>query len=744
MRTRLAVLTLILATALAAPPLCRLAIEPVAAQQPASGGSTQAPPAAAPDTAPPQDGQAPSGAGAPGQAAPRGPTFRAGINFVRVDVIVTDKKGQPVLDLKPTDFTVTEDGKPQTVDSFKLINVDDVIETTPPREIRTSFDEESEAQREDVRLFAVFLDDYHVRRGSAMYARAPVANFIRTQLRPSDMVALMYPLTPLGDVVMSRNHEAMARAVENFDGRKYDYVPRNQFEEQYARYPAEVVERIRNQVSLSALRSLVTHLGSLREGRKAVILVSEGYTNYLPPQMRDPNASMPGYGNPMHGAVGVEATGNMNEDRAQFFSAAEMVSDLREVYDTANKNNTAIYALDPRGLAPFEHDIDEGVGLQTDKSMLQLTQNTIRTLADETDGRAIVNQNDLGKGLKQILRDTSVYYLLGYNSTQAPQDGKFHAIKVKVNRPGIEVRHRKGYWALTAADTARILAPKKEPPKEFDSALAAISTRSRTQPDVIRTWVGTSRGENGKTKVTFVWEPIPPAPGSRRDPPARVSLMAVAPDGSPLFRGKAPDVAVGSAIQITDASPASASSSSSGATNGGSGPAEPGSASPRGPSQIVFEVPPGPMQLRYQVEDGHATVLDTNMHDYTVPDLTAPQVQLSTPEVLRARTVKEFRDLSADARAVPTAAREFRRTDRLIVRVDAYGPGGASPAVSARLLNRAGDPMNDLTVSTPAPGPTHQVDLPLAGIAAAEYIIEITAKGESGNAKQLVAFRVVS
>jgi hypothetical protein len=118
-------------------------------------------------------------------------------------------------------------------------------------------------------------------------------------------------------------------------------------------------------------------------------------------------------------------------------------------------------------------------------------------------------------------------------------------------------------------------------------------------------------------------------------------------------------------------------------------------------------------------------------------------VQLSTPEVLRARTVKEFRDLSMDPHAVPTAAREFRRTDRLILRFDVYGPGGASPAVSARLLNRAGDPMNDLTVSA-ASGPAHQVDLPLAGIAAAEYIIEITAKGESGNAKQLVAFRVVS
>ena len=69
------------------------------------------------------------------------------------------------------------------------------------------------------------------------------------------MVALMYPLTPMSDVVMSRNFEVIARAIEQFDGRKYDYTPRNTFEEEYVRYPTETVERIRNQVSLSALRS---------------------------------------------------------------------------------------------------------------------------------------------------------------------------------------------------------------------------------------------------------------------------------------------------------------------------------------------------------------------------------------------------------------------------------------------------------------------------------------------------------
>jgi hypothetical protein len=135
---------------------------------------------------------------------------------------------------------------------------------------------------------------------------------------------------------MSRNHESLARAVEKFDGRKFDYTAKNQFEEKYANYPASVVERMRNEVSLSALRSLVTHMGSLREGRKAVILVSEGYSNYLPPQLRDPIASMPGFGNPARQSPGAGA----GEDRERFFSGAEMIGDLRQVYDIANRNNT--------------------------------------------------------------------------------------------------------------------------------------------------------------------------------------------------------------------------------------------------------------------------------------------------------------------------------------------------------------------------------------------------------------------
>ena len=235
-----------------------------------------------------------------------------------------------------------------------------------PREIRSDYVLEAEAQREDVRLFVIFLDDYHVRRGASMAVREPLTRFIRNQLGDLDLVGVVYPLTPFNDIAFTRNHESVIRAIERFDGRKYDYQPRNEIEEQYVYYPVETVERIRNQVSLSAIRSISAGLGTLREGRKSVILVSEGYSNYVPPQLRDPSAAYPGMGNPNRRNP-IAGEDDMNEDRARFFQNTDLLTDLRDVFIDANRANVAIYGVDPRGLAAFEYDINEGVGQQRDE-----------------------------------------------------------------------------------------------------------------------------------------------------------------------------------------------------------------------------------------------------------------------------------------------------------------------------------------------------------------------------------------
>jgi VWFA-related protein len=482
---------------------------------------------------------APQDAGRAAEQPPQ-PIFKTGISSVRVDVIVTDKKGEPVTDLQQSDFQITENGAAQAIEAFKLIRLD-VASTTsdiPPRDIRSDSDEESEAARDDVRVFAFFLDDYHVRRGASFNVREPLARFIGEQLNPSDMLGVMYPLQAVSNVRFTRDHGNIVRSFGGFLGRKGDYTPQNAMEVQYADYPAEEVERIRNQVSLSALKALIMRLGGLKQGRKALILVSEGYANTLPPQVRDSIASLPGFDNPERDNPDA-GRNDPNEDRRTFLGDSSLQLSLREVYDLANKNNVAIYPVDPRGLPAAEFDFGQAtVGTQVDQRYLNASLDTLRTLAEETDGRAIVNRNDIAGGMRQIVRDTSAYYLIGYNSTLAPTDGKFHEIRVRVNRPGVQVRARKGYWAVTTEDVARVTAPRVEVPTGVETALATLSAATAVTRNVIRTWVGTSRGADGKTKVTLVWEPAPRGRAAATEAPARVMITAVGPDGAPYFRGR--------------------------------------------------------------------------------------------------------------------------------------------------------------------------------------------------------------
>ena len=696
------------------------------ANPPAQGGQPAQP--AQPAQQKPAEGQNP-----PADQTPN-PVFRTGIDFVRVDVIVSDRNGNPVADLKQTDFEVNEDGKPQNVETFKLVKLDGGAMPTadgPPRPIRNDDDESAEAARDDVRLFAVFLDDYHVKEGSSLSARTAISRWVETQLGPSDMIGVMHPLESIDQVRMTRNHSIISRAIQQFRGRKGNYTPQNDFEQNYANYPAETVEQVRNQVSLSAIKALIVHMGGLKEGRKALVLVSEGYSNILPASLRDPIASMPGLGNPQRGNAGA-GLNDPNEARYAFFAGQDLEFFMQGVYEVASQNNVSIYAVDPRGLPVFEFDIDQPVNPTTDSQFLASTQNTLRALAVETDGRAILNRNDLDVGMKQIIKDSSAYYLLGYTSTQAKSDGKFHSISVKVKRPGVQVRSRKGFWALTApvAEAVTAASAKKlAPPTAVDVALTALA--SSVQPKsarLVRTWIGTTRGQNGKTKVTFVWEPTPKSPGDRPssagDQPARVLVTAVGPDGAPYFRGRVPDAA--SAPPASDAAGAA-----------------PGV---RGPSRVTFEVNPGKIQLRLSVEGAASQVLDQEVRDVTIPDLTSAQVVVGTPEVFRARVLKEFQQLKADPNAVPVPAREFSRTERVLLRVTAYAPGTATATVKARILSRAGQAMSDLAVTPPAAADTpFQIDLPLSGLAPGEYVVEITASAEGGGeVRELVGFRVTS
>ena len=652
--------------------------------------------------------------------------FRSGINYVRVDAFVTDDDGNPVFDLTADDFEVYEDEVLQTVDSFQVVQVDRTPELSgePLTSVGvTRSDQQLAASRADIRVFVVFLDDYHVRDGNSIRARRMLVDFIENDLISTDLVGVMYPLMPVSDVRLTRDHEAVINAIRRFEGVKYEYDVRNLYESRYNMYPTEIVERVRNEVSLSALRGLMTMLGGLREGRKSVLLVSEGYTNYVPPQMRSQVADLRADPNVNPQVLDPFAGDNPYEETMSFFEGSAMMSDLRRVYETASRFNASIYSVDPRGLAAFEFDLDQPqVSYRTDQRTLRFTQDTLRVLAEETGGRAIVNQNDLRPGLQQMLDDASGYYLLGYNSSAAPTDGEFHEIEVRLKREGLRVRAREGYWAVTVRDVERSLVTRAhEPPKAVDIALSALAEPRRGR--LVRTWVGTSRAENGRTRVTFAWEPTEAR--GRRDTASRVLVTAMGDTGGAYFRGRVPE---------------QNRSSGRGTTRRRSRREV---VAPLVATRVEFEADPGTMQMNLAIEGEAGEVLDRDRDEIVIPDFTGPDVVLSTPYFVRARNALELKTLVADWNALPTVSRDFRRTDRLLLRFDVYAPGDAAPDMEANLLNRGGDTMFPLdVVAAEDGGASRQVELAPAFLPPGEYIIEIRATLGDGEASEMVAFRL--
>ncbi len=689
--------------------LLRVALAAVIAAPMALGLSAQNAPAQKPppeQQPPPQQQQPP-----PPDPAAQTPIFRTDINVVRVDVIVTDRQGNPVNDLKQEDFEVTEDGKPQSIQTFKLINIAENYDAVPetPRQVRNIIDEQTEAARDDVRLFAIFLDDYHVRLGNSMRAREIIAQFVETQLFPMDLAGIMYPLWSIDDVRLNRNRTELATGIRGFKGRKLDYTPMNQFEENYVHYVSTIeAERIRNDVTLTALKALIVRLGGMTERRKAIILISEGYTNTLPNQMIDQVATCNGSpcGNqprPRPDPIAPNSPGQARMESQEFFLQTDLLGDLRRVYELANRYNTTIYAVDPRGLTPFETDLSTAgqaaVSLTADAKLLDNTMDTLRVLAENTDGRAIVNQNDLAKGMRQIIRDSSAYYLLGYTSTLNQPDGRFHKINVRVKRPGLEVRARPGYLALNATEAERATAPRRPgPPPAVTQALATLAATTQQRRNLARTWIGMSPGADGKTKITFVWNPTPTSPGMRRELPARVALIAGGANSDLYYRNRGFP-----------------------------------------PGRVEFDVPPGQIDLEIVVQDAAGDMLDRETQKIAVPSLGLG-LTISTPQLFRGRTLPEWQQLAADPAAMPVIEREFRRTDRLLVRVGAQS-GTATPAVTARMLNREGGQMSVLPV-TAGPGGLSQVDVSLAALPPGDFLIEVAAKDGGEQTATLIAIRV--
>lgn len=590
------------------------------------------------------------------------PTPEPSAATVRIDVVATDQRGRAIDTLKPGDFELREEGALQRIESVRVVNVGGAAPGGPaPAPITSSVDERAEAARPDTRIFALFLDDYHVTAGeNSRRVRDAVRRFINEDLGPRDLVVVMRPLDSLLAIRLTRDRQALVRLIDSFEGRNGDYAPRNTYEQEYIAGTPGRIDAVRAQVTVSALNALALHIGRLSDARKTLILVSEG----LPPPER----------------------------RRGF----EPLPTINTVVRSANRSNVSIYAVDPADRAA-------GGPLPREAGLL-------RTLSADTSGQTI-EAADVDAGFRRLVSDSSTYYVLSYTSPQG-DDGKLHEVQVSVKRAGVRLRARKGYYAPTPDELmrARLLAlgttplrppPPLEPPRHISP--------------LITPWFGVSRGAEGKTRVTFVWEPVARVPGDRTPrQPSRLVLEARAADGSTAYEG--PVLAAGPArVEAAD----------------------------DGRARAVFEVPPGRLRLRMSIEDAAAQVLDTDIRDLAVRDLNA-SIVLGSPEILRARTARDFRALEADPDAVPVAARAFSRAERLLIRFTAYSADDAGPAVSARLMTRMSQPIRELVVQPARSAGRHHIDLPLAGFAVGEYLIELTARSAAGEVRELLTFRVTN
>jgi VWFA-related protein len=246
--------------------------------------------------------------------------------------------------------------------------------------------------------------------------------------------------------------------------------------------PTEV--RWRAHVAFSTVNELLQNLEKVHDRRKALIYVSDGY-DFNPFQdsrlgLMDPNS--PFLQNQALRQMNAQAKDSgdplpsnsdpfiIQQKQNTEFADADLARELGEVTRQANRSNVTIYSIDPRGLVTGTSDIDQPVDPQQWQEYLRKSQDSMRVLAEETGGIAVVNMNDFDKGLKRIDVDTSDYYILGYYSSNPDITQRRRKIEVRVKRPNVTVQYRKEY----VLETQPIINAQPPPPAAPASAIPVI------------------------------------------------------------------------------------------------------------------------------------------------------------------------------------------------------------------------------------------------------------------------------
>ncbi len=661
------------------------------------------------------------------------PRFRAGTNLVRVDAYVS-RDDVAIEDLKVEDFEVYEDDKLQAVESFQLVKARGPVPQSERHNPTNVRDMQQNAQ-DAARVFTLFFDRYFVSLDGSFHARKPIIETLDRIIGEDDLVGVMTPEMPTSAITYSRK----TTSIENAVTKNWHWGQRNRLTDETPQemsirqcYPSasgdrgiadELIARLREQQTLDALEALVVHLEGLRPERKFVMVFTEGWQLFRPntslsrtvdgrvagpdPVGTDPRTGglfKPGSPDPKTGMETVESCDRLRT----MLSYIDHEVDFRELLQRANRANVSFYPIDARGLVVFDTPIEAGVPPTVDAAMMRERFADLRTMAEQTDGHAVLDTSNVAGEMRKIFADVGSYYLLSYYSTNQKLDGRFRRIRVEVKRDGLNVRARPGY-----------LAPTEKEAREAGALTTTASGRNSPPPTVTRALdsLAPTRG-NMPVRMQAAG-----APGTIR---AVVEL-----DRATL---KQPEWLSGGTLKVTFEPERSVGTSQAARSQTLTMAIEAGQRS------IPIDGPDEPLAAgRYSVR---AELLARNsrlpIQVTTFATVPAENVTVGTGALALRRGP------STGLAYMPTADPRFRRTERLRIEVPVGAEGFTG---TGRLLTREGKPLDVVvSYSTRADEKARQLavaECALAPLAAGEYVLELSLAKDGKTEAVSYGFRVI-
>jgi VWFA-related protein len=626
--------------------------------------------------------------------------FPAETSMVMVDAVVLDRDGRPVEGLRSEDFVVEEEGAPQAVVSFQAVEAR--IAATESEEDLPLVSTNVVRREQPGRTFAIVFDNAHLTPVGAIRAKAAVARFLSTSVHDGDAVSL---ISTTGGAWWTthgtRECDRLIDLLEGLSGARIDMLPPNVYVSDAE--ASRIVEQDDKVTAGAVYQRLITAGVTFNPDVLAAALATSSVPTTTgstpsPPVSRDMqewerfHPEVHQYASQVYQALQVrrhvvlqtlervlESLATRGGRKSLLLVSEGFVADLqtpgyREVIGAARRANTAVYFLDARGLIVGGENLMEGAGQVTGRdgyetAMLALARSDLamesagsEELAIETGGFSVKNANDLTKGLRAIERESATYYLLGYHSSDGRRDGRYRSIRVRVQRPGVTVRARRGYFAPSDA-------PRREPQQEGQAARADREVRPLLQQAVdspfemesvpLRVSSYALEAKNRyQANVVVVAEVDIRGLGFQRLNDRyldRLLLVAVMLD---LASGKRTSLNETIDMRLTEQSHEAHSRSWY-------------------PVLRNFELGSGRHQVRIVVLDENSRAIGSVTHEFEVPDLTGWRV--STPVL---SDTLEAAEKGSVPRPVPRAQREFRASGVLYCMFAVYG--AATDAGSGR------------------------------------------------------------